>query len=111
MIGGMIVDNDGYAIEYEPAKNRITILLPPTEKTIVNTIVGPRLREIDLSSEKLAALLWTMRIMCEEKWPITDWCKLCKYGDIEGADSHCCNCEWSDDATPTGFVPKEELEK
>jgi len=44
-----------------------------------------------------------------------DWCKTCKYIDIEGADIPCCECVSKHGEMPTGFKEKEpmkeELEK
>ena len=61
----MIVDRDGYAINYEPAQNRITILLPPTDETARDTVRQRVKRKTNLSGEELQLLLEMAIYVCK----------------------------------------------
>jgi len=61
----MIVGRDGYAINYEPAQNRITILLPPTAKTSRCTVDQIAERKTELSAEELQLLLEMAMYVCK----------------------------------------------
>lgn len=61
----MIVGQDGYAINYEPAQNRITILLPPTDETARDTVTQRVKRKTELSGEELQLLLEMAMYVCK----------------------------------------------
>lgn len=111
----MIVGRDGYAINYEKERNRITILLPPTTNTATTTMIMPVERKTNLSAGDLMTILVAAKRVCQGGWgAMTDWCRQCKYSDIEGADIPCCECVSKHGEMPTGFKekePQEELEK
>ena len=62
----MIVGRDGYAVNYEPAHNRITILLPQTEETARYTVSPIAKRKTDLTAYDLQMILWMAEWVC--KW-------------------------------------------
>lgn len=61
----MIVGQDGYAINYEPAQNRITILLPQTDETLTNTVTPVAKRKTNLTAHDLRIILWIAEWVCE----------------------------------------------
>jgi hypothetical protein len=63
-VRGMIVNRDGYAINYEPEQNRITILMPPTAETRRDTVSQIAERKTELSGEELQLLLDMAKYIC-----------------------------------------------
>ena len=61
----MIVGQDGYAINYEKGRNRITILLPPTAKTSRCTLDTVVERKTDLTAYDLQMILCMAEWVCE----------------------------------------------
>jgi len=61
----MIVGQDGYAINYEKERNRITILLPQTSETMTNTVSQVGERKTDLSAWDLQQILVAVKHVCE----------------------------------------------
>lgn len=112
----MIVSSDGYFICYDKEGNRFTISLPQTDETRRDTVSQTAKRKTNLSAGDLMTILMTAKRVCQGGWgAMTDWCRQCKYSDIEGADIPCCECVSKHGEMPTGFTakepPEEELEK
>lgn len=65
----MIITDDGYSLQYEMRKNKITVLLPQTVYTLTDTYaltdtVNPIAdRKIDVPEKDLAVLLTVVRLL------------------------------------------------
>jgi len=61
----MYVIDAGYAVIYDKSRNHISISLPQTEETLVDTAEPVVKRKTDLTREELALLLDLARYICE----------------------------------------------
>ena len=52
---------DGYSLSYDKAMNKITITLPQTWLTMLNTIDELRIRRVDVKEEELFAVLLAVK--------------------------------------------------
>ena len=56
---------DGYSILYEKNKNKITILMPQTMETPINTFSLPSNRKVDFTDAELSSILYTVKMIVE----------------------------------------------
>ena len=63
----MILSKDGYALQYEPRKNRIIITMPQTVYTLTDTVNPVVDRRTDVPEENLAVLLAVARMLFQKE--------------------------------------------
>lgn len=56
---------DDYGLVYERAKNKITITLPQTPETMMNTVATIRIRRVNVKEEELFAVLLAAKYIFE----------------------------------------------
>ena len=56
---------DDYCLSYDKERNKITVTLPQTPETMMNTVDEMRIRRVDVKEEELFAVLLTVKLIFE----------------------------------------------